>query len=34
VQDDSHIYYPMRFSASHGFTQIDTWPVNSEGTQT
>jgi len=31
VQDDSHIYYPMRFSASHGFTQIDTWPVNSEG---
>ena len=31
VWDDSHIYYPMRFSASHGFTQIDTWPVNSAG---
>jgi tetratricopeptide (TPR) repeat protein len=31
VLDDSHIYYPMQFTASHGFTQIDTWPVNSAG---
>lgn len=28
VGDDSKIYYPMRFSASHGFTFVDTWPVN------
>jgi tetratricopeptide (TPR) repeat protein len=31
VGDDSKIYYPMRFSASHGFTYVDTWPVNHEG---
>jgi tetratricopeptide (TPR) repeat protein len=31
VGDDSKIYYPMRFSASHGFTFVDTWPVNHEG---
>ncbi len=31
VGDDSKIYYPMRFSASHGFTFLDTWPVNHEG---
>ncbi len=29
--DDSHIYYPQNFSASHGFTFIDSWPVNHEG---
>ncbi len=31
VEDDSKLYYPMRFSASHGFTFVDTWPVNHEG---
>jgi tetratricopeptide (TPR) repeat protein len=31
VWDDSKIWYPMRWSASHGFTNVDTWPVNSEG---
>ena len=29
--DDSHIYYPQNFSASHGFTFVDSWPVNHEG---
>jgi tetratricopeptide (TPR) repeat protein len=31
VWDDSKIWYPMQFTASHGFTNIDTWPVNSQG---
>ena len=31
VQDDSRILYPMRFTAAHGFADIDTWPVNSAG---
>ncbi len=31
VTDDSKLYYPMRYSASHGFTYVDTWPVNHEG---
>ncbi|HXF27295.1 MAG TPA: DUF5107 domain-containing protein, partial [Bryobacteraceae bacterium] len=31
VWDDSRICYPMRFTASHGFTNIDTWPVDSAG---
>ncbi|WP_158543209.1 DUF5107 domain-containing protein [Dyella psychrodurans] len=31
VWDDSKIWYPMQFTASHGFTNIDTWPVNSKG---
>lgn len=31
VWDDSKIWYPMQFTASHGFTDIDTWPVNSKG---
>src|SRR6476619_2821972 len=31
VWDDSRIFYPMRFTASHGFRDIDTWPVNSAG---
>ena len=31
VWDDTHVYYPMRYSASHGFTFIDTWPVNADG---
>lgn len=31
VEDGSVIEYPMRYSASHGFTFIDTWPVNQDG---
>ena len=31
VWDDSRIIYPMRFTASHGFRDVDTWPVNSAG---
>jgi tetratricopeptide (TPR) repeat protein len=31
VWDDSRIEYPMRFTASHGFKAIDTWPVNQAG---
>jgi tetratricopeptide (TPR) repeat protein len=31
ITNDSRIEYPMRFTASHGFTYIDTWPVNHEG---
>lgn len=31
VWNDSRICYPMRFTASHGFTHVDTWPVNSAG---
>ncbi len=32
VWDDSHIEYPMRFAASHGFTEVQRWPVDPEGT--
>jgi tetratricopeptide (TPR) repeat protein len=31
VWDDSHIEYPMRFAASHGFRDVQPWPVDSEG---
>jgi tetratricopeptide (TPR) repeat protein len=31
VSDDSRIEYPMRFTASHGFREVDTWPVNRAG---
>ncbi len=31
VWDDSKIWYPMRWTASHGFTDVDTWPVDSSG---
>ena len=31
VWDDSRIEYPQRFTASHGFRAIDTWPVNQAG---
>jgi tetratricopeptide (TPR) repeat protein len=31
VWDDSRICYPMRWTASHGFTRVDTWPVDSSG---
>jgi tetratricopeptide (TPR) repeat protein len=30
--DDSELVYPMEFSASHGFTELDSWPVDSSGT--
>ena len=32
VWDDSRIQYPMRFAASHGFHDIQTWPVDADGT--
>lgn len=32
VDDDSRIIYPMDFTAAHGFADIDTWPVDSRGT--
>jgi Flp pilus assembly protein TadD len=31
IWDDTHVYYPTRYTASHGFTAIDTWPVNRAG---
>ena len=31
VWNDSRICYPMEFTASHGFKDIDTWPVDSSG---
>ena len=31
VWDDSRILYPMRFTASHGFADVDTWPVAANG---
>ena len=31
VWDDSRIDYPMRFVASHGFTDVYRWPVDPEG---
>lgn len=31
VWDDSRVLYPMEFTAAHGFADIDTWPVNSDG---
>jgi len=29
--DDSRIAYPMRFAATHGFTEIHSWPVDQDG---
>ena len=29
--DDSKIEYPMRFAATHGFTEVHTWPVDDDG---
>ena len=29
--DDSRIVYPMRFAATHGFTEIHPWPVDQDG---
>src|SRR5450755_1062183 len=31
ISDDSQIVYPMRFAASHGFTDIVHWPVDEDG---
>ncbi|MEI6668033.1 MAG: glycoside hydrolase domain-containing protein [Acidobacteriota bacterium] len=31
VWDDSKILYPMEFTASHGFSFVDTWPIDSAG---
>jgi tetratricopeptide (TPR) repeat protein len=31
VWDDSRIEYPMRFVASHGFTEVDHWPIAPDG---
>jgi tetratricopeptide (TPR) repeat protein len=31
AEGDSHILYPMEFSASHHFADVDTWPVDASG---
>jgi tetratricopeptide (TPR) repeat protein len=31
VWDDSHIQYPMRFTASHGFKDVEPWPIEKDG---
>jgi Flp pilus assembly protein TadD len=31
VWNDTHIIYPQSLTASHGFTHVDTWPVNQAG---
>lgn len=31
VWDDSHIQYPMRFTASHGFRDVEPWPIDKDG---
>ena len=31
VSDDSKIVYPMRFAASHGFTDVLQWPLDADG---
>jgi tetratricopeptide (TPR) repeat protein len=31
VWDDSRIQYPMRFIASHGFRDVQPWPIDAEG---
>ena len=32
VWDDSRLYYPQEFSVTHGFVDLDTWPVDRTGT--
>jgi tetratricopeptide (TPR) repeat protein len=32
VWPDTRLYYPMRFTRDNGSDDIDTWPVNSKGT--
>jgi Flp pilus assembly protein TadD len=29
--DDTRIVYPMRFAATHGFTEVHPWPVDQDG---
>jgi tetratricopeptide (TPR) repeat protein len=31
VSDDTRIFYPTEFTVFHGFTDLDTWPVNRDG---
>jgi tetratricopeptide (TPR) repeat protein len=31
VWDDSRLYYPQEFSVFHGFTDLDTWPIDRTG---
>jgi tetratricopeptide (TPR) repeat protein len=31
ISDDSRIVYPMRFAASHGFTEVTSWPMDEDG---
>ncbi len=31
VSDDSRIVYPMRFAATHGFTEVRRWPLDPDG---
>jgi tetratricopeptide (TPR) repeat protein len=31
VWDDTRLYYPTQFTIFHGFTDVDTWPVNRAG---
>jgi tetratricopeptide (TPR) repeat protein len=32
VWDDSRLYYPQEYSVTHGFVDLDTWPVDRTGT--
>jgi tetratricopeptide (TPR) repeat protein len=32
VWDDSRIQYPMHFTASHGFREVQPWPIEADGT--
>ncbi len=32
VTDESWVLYPMRTTASHGFTDLDSWPMDQAGT--
>ena len=32
VWEESHVEYPMRFAASHGFSEVQRWPVDPDGT--
>ena len=31
VWDDTKIEYPMRFTATHGFTDVEPWPIDADG---
>jgi tetratricopeptide (TPR) repeat protein len=31
VWDDSRVEYPQRFSAAHGFAEVQRWPVDAQG---